>query len=125
MPPAIQNAHERGPLKREPITSLARMRSDDSSVEDLAAGEVGVQVDVGRQNEVLVVVFGGFAESNQIGGRGNLVGIVHRTGATAVRARPCGRTQAQDDHENTGWVCLSATSIGCHLCSLQWLSYAF
>jgi hypothetical protein len=36
-------------------------RGDDRLVEDLAAGEVGIQVDVVYQDEVFVVIFGTLA----------------------------------------------------------------
>ena len=59
-------------------------RCNDSLVEDLASGEVGVQVDVGRQDEVLVVVFGRLAQGDQIRSRGDLVWVVRLTRAAAV-----------------------------------------
>jgi hypothetical protein len=57
---------------------------DDGPVEDLAAGKVGVQVDVRGQDEVLIVVFGRLAEGDQIGGRGDLVRIVRLSRPAAV-----------------------------------------
>ena len=52
---------------------------NDGVVEDLAAGEVGVQVDVGGEDEVLVVIGGRLAEGDQVGGGGDLVGVVRLT----------------------------------------------
>jgi hypothetical protein len=48
---SVKDAVKRSALKAR--FDIIRIRGDDSPVEDLAAGEVGVQVDVGGQNEVL------------------------------------------------------------------------
>jgi hypothetical protein len=47
-----------------------KSRSNNGPIEGLSAGEVWVEVDVGGQDEVFVVVFGGFTESDQVGGGG-------------------------------------------------------
>jgi hypothetical protein len=57
---------------------------NDGSVEDLAAGEVGVQVDVGGQDEVLVVVLGGLAQQHQVFCRSDLVRVIRVSGTAAV-----------------------------------------
>ena len=58
----------------------------DSFVEYPAARQIRVQVDVSGQDEVLVVVFGGFAEGDQVGGCGDLVWVVGRAAAAGVFA---------------------------------------
>src|SRR4030042_854256 len=57
---------------------------DDGFVEDLAAGQIRSHVDVGCQDEVLVVIFGAVAKCDQIGGRGDLVWVVRLSGAAAI-----------------------------------------
>jgi len=59
-------------------------RRDDGLVEDLAAGQIRVQVDVGGQDEVLVVISGTLAEGDQVGGRGDLVCVVRFSRTPAV-----------------------------------------
>ena len=51
---AVENAGERNPV----------IPGDDSLVKNFASGQIRVQVDVGGQNEVLVVIFESLAEGN-------------------------------------------------------------
>ena len=81
MTTAIENA---GESSSEPALRVIDVRCDNRLVEDPSAGEVRVQVDVGGQDEVLVVVAGRLAEGDQIGGRGDLVGIVRLACPAAV-----------------------------------------
>jgi len=60
------------------------VRCNDGPVEDLPAGEVGVEVDLGGQEEVLVVITGRLAEGDQVGGRGDLVRVLSRSAAAGV-----------------------------------------
>ncbi len=59
-------------------------RCNDRLIEDLAAGKVGIQIDVVGQDEVLVVIFGILAKQHQVLGRSYLVWIVWFAGATSV-----------------------------------------
>ena len=79
---AIEDARKRGPTGD--TVPWVVIRSDDGLIEDLAAGEVGVQVDVGGHDKVLVVIGGRLAEGDQIGGRGDLVGVLGRPAAPGV-----------------------------------------
>ncbi len=81
---AVKDAGERSSIKAPPLVRFVDIRSDDSLVENLSAGEVRVQVDVGGQDEVLVVIIGIFAEGDQIGGRSDLVRVVRLTCTAAV-----------------------------------------
>ena len=82
MPVAVKDAHEGSPL--EPALRVTGVRCDDGPVKNLAAGQVGVQVDVGGQDEVLEVVFGSLAQQHQVFGRSDLVRLVRLSGAAAV-----------------------------------------
>ena len=73
---AVKNAIER----RFPT------RRDNGLVEDLSDRQVGVQVDVVCQDEVLAVIFGTIAEGDQVGGRSDLVRVVRRPAAPAIFA---------------------------------------
>jgi hypothetical protein len=98
MPVAVEDAGEAISGEDRPARILVTgvgIRRNDRLVEDLAAGEVGVQVDVGGQEEVLVVVAGSLAEGDQIGGRGDPVGIVRRAAAAAVLG-PRGKGEKAD-----------------------------
>jgi hypothetical protein len=70
---------------------------DGGLVEDLAAGQIRVQVDVGGQDEVFVVIFRRFAEGDQIGGCGDPVWVVGVARAAAVSSLDCrGRERNYD-----------------------------
>jgi hypothetical protein len=56
----------------------------NSPVKDLSAGQVRIQVDVGGQDEVLVVVVGSLAEGDQVFCCSNLVRIVRFSCAATV-----------------------------------------
>ena len=83
----VKHPGERGPLELVILAGRVSIRGDDGLIEDLAAGEIGVQVDVAGQDEVLVVIAGSLAQQDQIGGRGDLVGVLSRAAAPAVFGR--------------------------------------
>jgi hypothetical protein len=58
MPVTVEVTGEKSPLEITPFIVRVRIWRNDGPVEDLAAGEIGIQVDVGGQDEVLVVVVG-------------------------------------------------------------------
>ncbi len=72
---AVKDAGERSPLEITPPI-IPVVRRDDGLVEDLAARQIGVQVDVGCQNEVLIVIFGAFAKQHQVLCCSNLVRVI-------------------------------------------------
>jgi len=81
---AIKDAGERSPLKpRVPVIRVSIWRND-GPVEDFAAGEVGVEVDVGGQDKVLVVILGTIAKCHQIGWRGDLVRVFSCSASPAI-----------------------------------------
>ncbi len=55
-----------------------------SFVEDLATGKVWIKVDISSKDEVFVVIFGSFAEGNQVSGRGDLVWGIRLSRAAGV-----------------------------------------
>ena len=82
---AAKDPSERSPPKARFVSRPVHVAwCNHGLVEDLSAGEVRVQVDVGGQDEVLAVVFRRLAEGDQIGGRGDLVGIVRLARPAAV-----------------------------------------
>ncbi|MHC4537558.1 MAG: hypothetical protein ACYS6K_26800 [Planctomycetota bacterium] len=62
----------------------AREISYDCPVKHLAAGQIRIQVDVGGQDEVLVVIFGILAQQHQVLSRGDLVRIVRLSRTATV-----------------------------------------
>jgi hypothetical protein len=81
MATSVKDATEKSPPK--PVFRWVS-RCHDRPVKDLPVGELGVQVDIGGQDKVLVVIPGSFAEGDQIGGRGDLVRVLGRPAAPAV-----------------------------------------
>ena len=70
----VKNAVKRSSPK--PQFTIVHIRSDDGPVEDLTAGEVGVQVDVRSQDEVLAVIFGTIAQQHQVLCRSDLEWVI-------------------------------------------------
>ncbi len=59
-------------------------RCDDGLIKDLPAGEVRIQVDVGGQDEMLIVIFGSLAKHHQVFCCSYLVRVVWLSCAAAV-----------------------------------------
>lgn len=77
---AVEDTRKRGCL----VWVFPRSRSNDGLIEDLATRQTRVQVDVGRQNEMLVVVSRVLTQAEQVLGCGDLVGIPCRTATATV-----------------------------------------
>ena len=78
----VKDAVKRDSLK--PLPGIVCIRSDDGPFEDLPAGQARSQVDVGGQDEMLIIIVGILAEQHQVLGRGDLVRIVSLARAAAV-----------------------------------------
>ena len=81
---AIKDTRERHSLKLRVLITWVCIRCNDGLVEDLSAWEIGVQVDVGCQDEMPAVIVETVAKQDQIGGRGDLVRAVGLSRAAAV-----------------------------------------
>ena len=81
---SVKDTGERSTLEVRVRVIWVGIWGDDGLVEDLALGQVGVQVDVGGQYEVLVVISGSLAEGNHIGCRSDLVRVVRCPASPAV-----------------------------------------
>jgi hypothetical protein len=79
---AVKDAGESRAL--EIVFDCIHIRRNDGFVEDLPAGEVGVQVDVGSQEEVLGVIFGTIAQQHQVLCRSDPVRVVRLSRPAAV-----------------------------------------
>ena len=100
VPVAVKDTDERSSL--ETAVHGISIRRNDGLVEDLAAGEVGVQVDIINEDEVLVIIQGVIAQSDQIGYRGDLVGVVRLSRPAAVfRLCRCDE-QTRDQRQKDG-----------------------
>ncbi len=93
----VKDTGENGSL--EPVLGLVHVGRNHSLVKDLSPGELGVQVDVFGQDEVLVVIGGRLAEGDQVGRRGDLKRILGRAAAPAVFGRS-GRNDDQKEQTN-------------------------
>ena len=87
VPIAIKDTAEGGPLEAQVTVVRMHIWSNHSPTKDLPPRQIRVQIDIGREDEVLVVVVGRLAEGDQIGGRGDLVRVVGLARAAAVLGR--------------------------------------
>jgi len=92
----VKNTAERRSL--EPAFHVARFRRNDGLAEDLAARQIRIQVDVGGQDEVLVVILGTVAKQYQVSGRSDLIRVLGRSRTTLVlgMGRPNQEKRRQD-----------------------------